>query len=106
MRRWAAILDVKSPSEGGLDPSRVRPTVTMRSRFWLAAVVAVLAALYCFSGYAMNASLGGGSPDEARYVRYAEYWGIASLVFLLVAGGFSVAAWRAKRGSPRPIRGE
>ena len=64
----------------------------------LAAIVAILAALYCFSGYAMNASFSVAAPERHDY--YAQrgiIWGVVGLASTVVAVGLLVGAWRSRR---------
>lgn len=62
----------------------------------LLGISALVVALYCFSGYAMNASFSGSAPGVASYGRRAVAWGIAALFSLIVALGAFVTAWRRK----------
>ena len=78
-----------------LDPSASR-MMRKVSTLIVAAVLLVLVALYCFSGYAMNASFAGAG-DSARYSGYAVRWAIAAVASLLLAIGCGVAAWRQSR---------
>ena len=64
----------------------------------LGAILAGLAAFYCFSGYAMNASFAGASEGNGHRTA-ALLWGAAGLTSLAVAVGLSATAWRSRRSS-------
>lgn len=61
---------------------------THRTRFLIAGgVILVLIALYCGSGYAMNASFSVAHPDSAMvYRKRAVGWLVAGAGCLLIAG--------------------
>ena len=61
----------------------------------LLSFLAFLAALYCFAGYAMNASFSVNAESE-YYRRLGVRWGIGGIAFLMVAIGGAVAAWRVR----------
>lgn len=65
------------------------------------AILAFIASMYCFSGYVMAGSFGAAS-DDPRYPKFAQVWGIATLVTFAVGLLFSLAAWKC--GKPRSSR--
>lgn len=62
--------------------------------FLVLAVVAMLAALYCVSGYAMTGSFAEASGDPAAYHDQALTWAGGAFVGGAAALGFALMAWR------------
>ena len=62
--------------------------------YWFGAIASALAALYCYSGYAMHASL----DVRTRAERWgALAWLTGAIGFLGIAVAFSVLGWRRYR---------
>lgn len=68
------------------------------SALWgLLSVLAFVLALYCFAGYAMNASFSVAAGSGRDHGSAAVLWGCAGLVSLGLAVGLAIAAWRRAR---------
>jgi hypothetical protein len=83
--------------ERGVSPRR------RRVLYWLALAFSILAALYCWSGVAMNASFAVASPTPAAAAGHrlaAEIFAGLTLVSLLAAAASAVALWRTRRSRP------
>lgn len=67
-----------------------------RWRLALFAAVAVLAGIYCWSGYVMNASF-SVAHDNPVYAEAAVRWQVCAYISWVVAVIFAVVAWKRKR---------
>jgi hypothetical protein len=66
--------------------------------FTALAIVAFIAALYCFSAYAMNASFSVAAPERTeRYAHSAAWWGLTGLASIATGIALAIAAWRSRR---------
>lgn len=59
-------------------------------------ILAIVAALYCFAGYAMNASFSVAGDDQGN-AQAAVVWGGGGLISGLLGFGLAVAAWKRNR---------
>ena|ERR1700741_278353 len=86
------------PLRGHNHPEGIEQVRVIRTKLLLAllAGVAIAIGLFCFSGYAMNASFSVAAEDR-QYARAAARFGIAGMVSLVAAVGFGIAAWRHGR---------
>jgi hypothetical protein len=67
-----------------------------RAMYWTAAVLATVAALYSYSGYVMNLSLGVGRGSPAQN-RGAMAWLAAACLSTAAAVVLAVLGWRHRR---------
>jgi hypothetical protein len=75
-------------------PRQTRPVF-----WWLASLVVLLLALYCYAGFAMNASLAASASARPANTRDAPRFLIASTILAVGSISCAVAAIRAMRRS-------
>ena len=69
-------------------------------RYAILGALALGAALYCLTGYAMIGSLYGARITRSA-VLAAEFWLAGAAVCLVLCVGFGLSSWRARRGAPK-----